>query len=82
MAEGKAGELAKGLVAVRARAEVRDRDAIGNLKLAAAVGGYIMLQPPKGGSLATPLFIFVCGTKTSNKPGVRLFRRLSNDHER
>jgi len=52
MAEGKAVELAKGPAAVRA--EERDREAVGNLKLAAAVGGYIMLQPQRGGSLATP----------------------------
>lgn len=40
MAEGKAEELAKGLAAVRARAGEQDRDAVGNLKLSAVVGGY------------------------------------------
>ena len=54
IAKDKAVELAKGPAAVRARAEERDRDAVGNLKLAAAVGGYIMLQPQRGGALATP----------------------------
>ena len=54
IAKDKAVELAKGLAAVRAKAEERDRDAVGNLKLAAVVGGYIMLQPQRGGSLATP----------------------------
>ena len=54
IAEDKAVELAKGPAAVRARAEERDRDAIGNLKLAAVVGGYKMLQSQRGGSPATP----------------------------
>lgn len=54
IAEDKAVELAKGPAAVRARAKERDRDAVGNLKLAAAAGGYIMLQPQRGGALATP----------------------------
>ena len=54
IAEGKAGEPAKGPAAVRAKAEEQDRDAVENLKLAAVVGGYIMLQSQRGGSLATP----------------------------
>ena len=54
MAEGKAVGLTKGPAAVRARAEERDRDAVGNLKLAAVVGGYKMLQSQRGGSPATP----------------------------
>ncbi len=54
MTKGKTVELAKGMAAVRVKAEERDRDAVGNLKLTAAVGGYIMLQPQRGGSLATP----------------------------
>jgi hypothetical protein len=54
IAKDKAVGLAKGLAAVRAKAEERDRDAVGNLKLAAVVGGYIMLQPQRGGPLATP----------------------------
>jgi len=54
IAEDKAVELAKGLAAVRAKAEERDRGAVGNLKLTAVVGGYIMLQSQRGGSLATP----------------------------
>jgi hypothetical protein len=58
IAKDKAVELAKGLAAVRTKAEERDRDAIGNLKLTAVVGGYIMLQPQRGGSLATPWFLF------------------------
>jgi len=39
IAKDRAGTLAKELVAVRARAEEPDRDAVGNLKLAAVVGG-------------------------------------------
>ena len=54
IAKDKAVGLAKGLAAVRAKAEERDRDAVGNLKLAAVVGGYIILQPQRGGPLATP----------------------------
>jgi len=54
IAKDKAVGPAKGRAAVRAKAEERDRDAVGNLKLAAAVGGYIMLQPQRGGPLATP----------------------------
>jgi len=54
IAEGKVVGLAKGLAAVRARAEERDRDALGNLKLAAVVGVYKMLQSQRGGSPTTP----------------------------
>lgn len=54
IAKDKAVGLAKGLAAVRAKAEERDRDAVGNLKLVAVVGGYIILQPQRGGPLATP----------------------------
>ena len=54
IAKDKAVELAKGLAAVRAKAEEQDRVAVGNLKLTAVVGGYIMLQSQRGGSLATP----------------------------
>ena len=54
IAENKAEEPAKGLVAVRAKAKEQDRDAVGNLKLPAVVGGYIMLRLPRGGPLAAP----------------------------
>ena len=47
-AEDGAGELTKGLAAVRAKAEEQDRDAVGDLKLAAVVGGYIMPQSQRG----------------------------------
>ena len=62
VAADKAGELAKEPTAVRVEDKERDRDAVGNLKPAAAVGGFIMLQPRRGGSPATPWFIFFSKT--------------------
>jgi hypothetical protein len=87
IAEDEAVELAKGPDAVRVKAEKRDRDGVGNRKLAAAVGGYKMLQPQGGGSLATPdLFFSVEPARRSTVTGcfahTRLFHRLSIDHER
>ena len=64
VAADKAGEQAKGPVAVRARAEEQDRDAVGNPEPAAAAGGYIMLGhkgvaygPPRALSLSTVGFL-------------------------
>ena len=65
VAADKAGELAKEPTAVRVEDKERDGDAVGNLKsaaAAAAVGGYKMLQSRRGGSLATPWFIFFSKT--------------------
>ena len=54
IAEDKAGELAKGPAAFRVEDRERDKAVGGNLKWAAVSGGYKMLQPLRGGPLATP----------------------------
>ena len=54
IAKGKARELAKGPAAVRVEDRERDKAVGANLKWAAVSGGYKMLQPQGGGSLATP----------------------------
>ena len=93
MAEGKAGEPAKGPVAVRvkARAAEPDREAVGNLKTTAAVGGYIMLRPQGVAHLPPLDLYYLVEPETSKNPGPwprpavwRLhdyFQRLSIDPE-
>ena len=68
VAADKAGQLAKEPDAVRVEDKERDRNAVGNLKSAAAVGGYIMLPSPRGGTLATPWFIFFLKPKFHTNP--------------
>jgi hypothetical protein len=92
MAEGKAGEPAKGPVAVRARAAEPDREAVGNLKSTAAVGGYIMLRPQGVAHLPPLDLYYLVEPETSKNPGLRpkpaiwrlhdYFQGLSIDPER
>jgi hypothetical protein len=71
IAKDKAVGLAKGLAAVRAKAEERDRDAVGNLKLAAVVGRLHNAAAPKGWPTCHPLISLFLWNKDRKQPNGR-----------
>jgi len=77
IAKDKAVELAKGLAAVRAKAEERDRDAVGNLKTGRSSGRLHNAAATKGWPTCHPLiYLFLVEQRPQKGPATDRDRPL------